>query len=436
MEQALRELSSGYLTARIYGVLFAAVLLLVTRSLLPPGPERRVLFQPSFFLGAHVVALVVAIFIHEPSTSRLLELVALVALLASIGRAGGLLVFDILIGRKLGRPLPRIIRDIAQGVVYVFLLLAALRAVGFDPGSILTTGAIVTAVIGLSLQDTLGNLVAGLAIQIQRPFDLGDWIQFDDDSKRVGRVVEINWRATKVITLDEVEVTVPNGTLAKAPIVNFTKPERLSRRSVYVRTPFDAPPRRVQTVILEAILDAPGVLRDPAPSVVTNGFDDVGVEYWVRFYTDQFHLRDGVDGGVRDRVWYALQRAAIPIAVPQHRVHRREVTDVTRAEDHDRKVAARERALKRVDILDVVSQEQRRELASASETRLFAPGEIIVHQGDEDDELFMIERGEVAVLIEGDDPAAAASSPGSRRASSSARWPSSRASGGARPSAR
>lgn len=409
MEQALRELSSGYLTARIYGVLFAIALLLVTRSLLPTGRERRVLWQPTFFLGTHVVALLIGFFITEPSTARLLELVALVALLASIGRAGGLLVFDILIGRKLGRPLPRIIRDIAQGVVYVFLLLAALRAVGFDPGSILTTGAIVTAVIGLSLQDTLGNLVAGLAIQIQRPFDLGDWIQFDADPKRIGRVVEINWRATKVITLDEVEVVVPNGTLAKAPIVNYTKPERLSRRSVYVRAPHDVPPRRVHSVILESIVDAPGVLSDPSPSVVTNAFDDVGVEYWIRFYTDQFHLRDGVDGGVRDRIWYALQRAGIAIAMPQRRVHRREISDVTKAADHDRKVMARERALKRVDVLDVVSPEQRRELASASETRLFAPGEIVVHQGDEDDELFMIERGEVAVLIEGDDASAAAS---------------------------
>jgi len=408
MEQALRELTYGFLTGRVYGVAFAIVLLLVTRSLLPFG-ERRMLWQPVFFLGAHLVALVIELVISDPVASRLLELVALVALLLSIGRAGGLLVFDILIGRKLGRPLPRIIRDIAQGLVYVFLFLAALRAVGFDPSSILTTGAIVTAVIGLSLQDTLGNLVAGLAIQIQRPFDLGDWIQFDNDSKRAGRVVEINWRATKVITLDEVEVTVPNGMLAKVPIVNFTKPERLSRRSITIHAPNDIPPRRVQNILTQAVRDAPGVLRDPPPSVVTNSFDDVGVEYWVRFYTDQFHLRDGIDGGVRERMWYALQRAGIAIAIPQRRVQRREISDASKAAFRDRKILARERALKKVGVLDVVSPEQRRALAGASATRLFAPGEIIVHQGDDDDELFMIERGEVAVLIEGDDTALVAS---------------------------
>ena len=106
---------------------------------------------------------------------------------------------------------------------------------------------------------------------MQRPFDVGDWVQFDGDSKRIGRVVEINWRATKVMTLDETEVIVPNGMLAKAPIVNFSKPTKLSRRSVHVNVAYDVPPRRVHDAILEAIKDTPGVLATPAPSVLTSG---------------------------------------------------------------------------------------------------------------------------------------------------------------------
>ena len=77
-------------------------------------------------------------------------------------------------------------------------------------------------------------------------------------------MVEINWRATKVVTLDEVEVIVPNAALGAGRITNFTKPLRLSRRSVYVNAPYDAPPRRVHEVILIAIGDAWGVLKDPA----------------------------------------------------------------------------------------------------------------------------------------------------------------------------
>lgn len=402
METVLRDFVQGYSTVGHYGLLLTIVLLVVARQLLPSG-ERRVLRQPVFFLGVHLVAQLAKLLVEERGGSaRGLSFVALVALLLALGRVSGLLVLDIVIGRKLGRPLPKIIRDIAQGLVYVFLLLAALRAIGFDPGSILTTGAVVTAVIGLSLQETLGNLVAGLAIQVQRPFDIGDWIGFDSDPKKIGKVVEINWRATKVVTLDEVEITVPNGTLAKTPIVNHTKPTAVSRRSVYVSCSYDVAPRRVHEVILEALEDVPGIVRDPPPNVVTQEFGDSGVQYWVRFYTDQFHRRDVVDGAVRDRIWYGLQRAGITIPYPQRKVHLREVSAESRAAELDARIAGRERALRGVDVLDVVSPAERRRLAETATTRLYAPGETVVHQGDEDDELFIIERGQVAVLIESD----------------------------------
>jgi small-conductance mechanosensitive channel/CRP-like cAMP-binding protein len=401
MEKALHDFIQGYDTVGHYGLLLTVLLLIAARQLLPPG-ERKVLRQPVFFLVVHLAAQLIKLVTGPGPSARVLTFVALLALLLSLGRASGLLILDILIGRKLGRPLPRIIRDIAQGLVYIFLLLAALRAVGFDPSSILTTGAVVTAVIGLSLQDTLGNLVAGLAIQVQRPFDIGDWIQFDDDERKIGKVVEINWRATKVVTLDEVEVTVPNGTLAKTAIVNFTKPTAVARRSVFVSASYDVAPRRVHEIIMAALEDIPGVVRDPALNVVTHKFGDSGVEYWVRFYTDQFHRRDVVDGAVRDRIWYALQRAAIVIPYPQRKVHLREVSAETRAADQRARITARERALRGIDVLSVVSPEERLKLAETATTRLYAPGETVVHQGDADDELFIIERGEVAVLIEGD----------------------------------
>ena len=96
--------------------------------------------------------------------------------------------------------LPKIFRDILQTLIFAGVALAALHQAGVEPGSLLTTSALLTAVVGLSLQDTLGNLFAGLSIQAQRPFEIGDWIQFDSEAKHAGRVIEINWRATTVMT--------------------------------------------------------------------------------------------------------------------------------------------------------------------------------------------------------------------------------------------
>jgi small-conductance mechanosensitive channel/CRP-like cAMP-binding protein len=400
MEKLFREFLEGYAGLGVAALVAAIVLLLVTRRLLPPK-DRKLVRLPIYLLFVYIGALPIAFFAPAGSKPKeVLSFVALLALLFGVGRLVAVLVLEVLFGRKLGRPVPTILRDIAQGVLYLFLLLGALRAIGFDPGSILTTGAVVTAVIGLSLQETLGNLVAGLAIQIQRPFDVGDWVQLEQDPKRIGRVVEINWRATKVLTLDHVEVIVPNGMLAKAPIVNFSKPSRAVRRSVYVNVAYDVPPNRVHEALLAAVREAPSVLAEPAPSVVTNSFGESGIEYWVRFFTEDFDRRDGVDGGVRDRIYYALHRAKFEIPMPQRKVQMHEVSAESLAREDGERVAKREKALRRVDVLRVLDPAILRRLAAAATTRLFSPGELIVRQDDDADELYIIERGVVTVLLE------------------------------------
>jgi small-conductance mechanosensitive channel len=115
-------------------------------------------------------------------------------------------------------------------------------------------------------------------------------------------------------------VIIPNGQLAQASIRNFTKPDRWSRRSLFVVTPYSVSPQRVQKIILEAIRGSFGVLDSPAPSVVTNAFTDRGVEHWVRLFTTEFDKRDRVDGMARDRIWFALARHGIEIPVATHAV--------------------------------------------------------------------------------------------------------------------
>ncbi|MEZ4315020.1 MAG: cyclic nucleotide-binding domain-containing protein, partial [Polyangiaceae bacterium] len=226
-------------------------------------------------------------------------------------------------------------------------------------------------------------------------------VAFDSEKSHIGRVVEINWRATKVHTLDDTEVVVPNGLLAKVPIVNFTKPTRMSRRSVYVSVAYEVPPRQVHETILAAIQNLPGVLAEPAPNVVTKEFGDNGIEYWVRFWTEDYERRDRIDGDVRDRIYYALHRKGFVIPFPQRTVHVHQVSEETRAREDAQRIEQRERALANVDVLAVLDAKVRRKLAALATTRLFSPGEIIVRQDEEADELFIIERGTVAVLLTG-----------------------------------
>jgi small-conductance mechanosensitive channel/CRP-like cAMP-binding protein len=381
------------------GVLLALALILALRATLAPAAQARTR-TPSLLLAVHLVAFALAQALPEGTApSRLFTPLALLFLLGSIGRSAVVLGIDVFLGRRMGRPLPRIIRDILQGLVVVGIGLAVLNNAGVEPGSLLTTSALLTAVVGLSLQDTLGNVFAGLAIQVQQPFDVGDWIQFDSDPKNTGRVIEINWRATKVVTLDEVEIIVPNGAIAKAPIRNFTKPTTTSRRSVYFQAPHGTPPDEIHRAVLAVIAGAPGVLPEPLPTILTNQFMDSGIEYWVRFYTDQFQRRDLVDGGVRDRIWHALHRLGIEMPFPQRTVHLHAITDEHQARAAESQIAKRDRVLEGTDFFKILSAAERRELAAASFSRRYAAGEVIMSQGDDSRELHVIERGEVVVLL-------------------------------------
>jgi CRP-like cAMP-binding protein len=269
-----------------------------------------------------------------------------------------------------------------------------------DPSSILTTSALLTAVVGLSLQDTLGNLFAGLAIQAQTPFEIGDWIQYDEVKTHVGQVLEINWRATKMRTIDDVEVIVPNSKLATAAISNYSKPTPSTRRLVTIHGPYSAPPLRIKQVLLAAAKTVPGVLDHPAPDVNSIGYDEYGIQYQIRFYIDRFEERQVIDGEVLDRVWYAMRRAQLPLPVPQRRItmlqHSQESQKVARLEQ----VAERERSLHHVDFLSCLPDELFHELAERCEKRLYAAGEAIIRQGEGGSELFIIESGQVEILIE------------------------------------
>ena len=299
---------------------------------------------------------------------------------------------------RFSRPIPRIFLDVLRLLTLAAALIAILFEAGVRAENLFTGSAVVTAVLGFALKDTLGNVFAGLAIHAEHPFELGDWIQYDTNPAHIGRVVEINWRATKVLTLDEAYVIIPNGQLAQASIRNFTKPEPWSRRSLFVVAPYDVSPQRVQQIILDAIRGSFGVLEQPAPSVVTNDFKERGVEYWVRLFTTDFDKRDRVDGMARDRIWYAFARHGIeiPVATQQIRITQLPPPAI---ESESMAVERRVDSLRRIGMFEALNPEQLGRLAEEGIERVYAAGEPVIRQGDPGTSLFVIMHGRVEVLV-------------------------------------
>jgi len=376
--------------------ILVALVVWVLAVIVVPRPRRSLTIWPLILLAlAPVPFLAALIFPESPEAPALARDGSHFFLLASLLQSA-LLVIAVGIWERLARPWPRIFLDVFRWMLFAAALVAVLYESGVNAGNLVTGSALVTAALGFALKDTLGNVFSGLAIHAERPFEVGDWIQYDQNQAHIGKVVEINWRATKVITLDEAYVIIPNGQLAQASIRNFTKPDPWSRRSLFVVTPYDVPPQRVQSIILDALRGSFGVLDKPAPSVVTNAFMERGVEHWVRFFTTEFDKRDRVDGMARDRIWYALARCGIEIPVATHAVRLTELPPPA-VEPPTAGVDRRVECLARIGLLEPFGPDLVRRLAEQNPDRIYAAGEQVIRQGDPGDSMFVIMSGGVEV---------------------------------------
>lgn len=285
---------------------------------------------------------------------------------------------------------PNIVQDTL--VIALFALAATLIL----RDRVLATTAVGAVVIGLALQDTLGNLFAGLAIQIEKPFRVGDWVTIGGQD---GLVSEITWRATKMRTKAGNFVIVPNSALAKDTITNFCEPTRSLRLEVEVGASYDVPPNVVKAVIAGAIRDASLVSHERTPEVLLVNFGDSALIYRVRFWIADFEADERAKDQVRSLIYYAFKRHGLTI--PFH-IEVQMSTQEAGLVPPSAAVGAE--ALARVPMFAPLSEAERSQVLSIAKPVLFAAGESIVRQGDAGRSLFAIVRGEAAVTVAGTQP--------------------------------
>lgn len=283
---------------------------------------------------------------------------------------------------------PTIIQD-----VIVFALFAVVATLVMEE-KFLTTSAVGAVVAGLALQDTLGNLVSGLAIQVEKPFQLGHWISSGDWE---GEVAEITWRATKLRTRQGNQVIIPNGELAKAAIVNYSEPASPTRLEVEVGTGYDDPPNRVKAAILDVLDKEPLVLKMPAPVVHLISFDASSLLHRARFWIARFPMDEVITDRVRTAIYYALKRENISIPYPISVEYGAELQPP--GPDLAGQRAAQE-LLVATDLFGVLGDEARQELVAVSPLRLYGAGEPIVRQGEPGHSAFVICQGRVRVSLD------------------------------------
>ena len=318
-------------------------------------------------------------------------------------RLWGQLVFRVLLPAVKLTP-PRITEDIFVIIAYIAWFMVRLRYAGLDLGSILATSAMITAVVAFAMQDTLGNILGGLALQLDNSIEVGDWIKVDDIS---GRVVDIRWRSTLVETRNWETVVFPNSQLMKNKFMVLgrrTDQPVQWRRWVWFNVGLDVAPTRVVSVVEDSILhtDIANVAKNPAPNCLLMDMDSKGyARYALRYWLTDLAPDDPTDAMIRWHIMTALQRAGIKLALEEKSLHITKENEKYDEVVHHREVLLRIKTLRKVELFSQLNDDELKGLAERLRYSPFAKGNIIAKQGDVRSHwLYVIINGEAEVFVD------------------------------------
>ena len=354
-----------------------------------------------YLIGVFGQAASLPLEILAPDASSAVRTVFRIISAIALIRLAGITFFRLLLP-LVGRALPRIVEDVVILVLYVIYGFAQLRGAGVDLSSIVTTSAILTAVIAFAMQDTLGNLLGGLSIQLDNTVQVGDWVRVDD---LAGQVRDIRWRSTLIETRNWETIVIPNSAIMKGRVAILGRREGQPlqwRRALRFMVDPSVPPARVIAIINEEMRDVPiaNVAQSPAPTTVLHGFVTGNLEYELRYHLTDLLEDEMTDSMVRVHLFASLQRAGIRIAEEQRTVHA-----VSRDEAHadvvrKRELGRRLELLRQVDLFSVLSEDEMSELCERLQYAPFARGDVITKQGNIAHWLYIIMFGEVDVRYE------------------------------------
>lgn len=312
-----------------------------------------------------------------------------------IVRALNFLVFGMFRLRR-GFDAPTLVQNVFSIVAFslLFLLIFSWEFPKANLGALFTTSAIFGVILGLALQDTLGNFFAGISLQADRPFQVGDVITVGAQ-RHTGVVEEISWRAIKIRTFQNHVVLINNSSAAKEPIEVCPR-DNQNARLVFFNTLYTDSPAKTIHVVREAVREADNVSDRVTPIVRIRNLGDSGVEYECKYWLQDYAKYNDTDALIRQRIWYAFRRAGLNFAFPTRTVHVERKHGAALREGDGGAIVER---LSAVDIFAPLSVDEIGMLARAAVRHVFAPGETVIRAGDAGSSMFVVHNGRVQVQI-------------------------------------
>lgn len=289
--------------------------------------------------------------------------------------------------------MPKLLRDLVRvALVAIGSGLALSTVWHINLGNVFAALGVGSIVLGLALQEPLGNLFSGLMLTFERPLEVGDWITIGDKG---GEVVEINWRAVHILTSSKELHILPNSTLAKNSFANYSRPTRVYSDSIEIAFPSFEPPNRIKELVNSVVQDTPGVLQDPPAVVRTNRYDNASTSiiYRIGFHVEDYTKLSSVRDEMLTRLWYAATRAGLSVATPSSVASQSGKKQIEGLTDLPEQLL---RSLRQFGLTDLEDFTDR---LSHLTIRRYARGETVMKEGVPFDGLFLILEGDVSLTV-------------------------------------
>lgn len=326
---------------------------------------------------------------------RILRIILGMAVVIAIVRFVTYLILRTVFRRSKQTEASTLLKTVSSIVIYIIAFFLIFQSVypNVSLAPLFTGSTILGIVVGLALQDTLGNLFAGLALQADQPFQVGDVISLANRGS--GVVESVSWRGVKIRTFQSKILVISNSVLGKETI-EVAPRNNLNARIVFFNTEYNVSPTRTIQLIREAVRQVENVTQKIRPVVRIRNLGDNGLDWEVKYWLDDYAKHNDTDALVRQRIWYVFQREKIEFAFPTRVVHMVPETEPIAPEEI---VDTYAEHLNNVPIFAPLSDEETEQLANASSARVYAPGEAIVRKGQEGNSMFVVISGAVKVQI-------------------------------------
>lgn len=327
--------------------------------------------------------------------TRIIKIILGMAIVIIVVRFINYLIFHLALRNTTQTEITSLLKTVLSIIVSIvaFFIIFQSQYQNVELAPLFTGSTILGIVVGLALQDTLGNLFAGIALQADQPFQIGDVVNIQ--GKATGVVEAISWRGMKIRTFQNKVIVVSNSVVGKE-FIEVAHKDNLNARLIFFNTLYSASPTKTIQLIRDVVRQVENVSAKMRPIVRIRNLGDSGIDWEIKYWLEDYSKYNDTDALVRQRIWYAFQRENIHFAFPTRTLY---VENQSLEPNFTESVSEIFMRLSDVEIFAPLSDEETQKLAEKCEAKIFSPNEPIVRKGQEGKSMFVVHRGSVKIQI-------------------------------------